>query len=82
MTNGTIQIYNHSTTETTVREMTDEEQAQRDAEVAAYLAEKEAKKNAAESAWRVKFSAYEKLGLTPDEIEALAPTPRWLLSKE
>ena len=81
MTNGTIQIYDHLTGETIIREMTDAEQAQRDAEVAAYLAEKDAKKTAAESAWRVKVSAYEKLGLTAEEIEALAPTPEWLLPK-
>ena len=79
--NDTIQIYNHLTGETIVREMTDQEQAQRDAEAAAYLAEKEAKKTAIESAWKVKVSAYEKLGLTAEEIEALAPTPEWLLPK-
>lgn len=28
--------------------------------------------------WRTKVSAYEKLGLTPDEIKVLVPTPTWL----
>lgn len=74
-----ITIYNHITGETIVREMTDEEQAQRDAEIAAWKAEKQVKQDAEEIAWRTKVSAYEKLGLTVNEIEALAPTPKWLL---
>jgi hypothetical protein len=29
--------------------------------------------------WETKVAAYQKLGLTPEEIEAIAPTPQWLL---
>lgn len=81
MTNDKVFIYDHSTGEEIVREMTDEEQAQRNAEIAAYSAEKQAKQDAAETAWRTKVSAYEKLGLTSDEIKALAPTPEWLVTQ-
>ena len=35
-----------------------------------------------ESQWKAKVSAYQKLGLTIEEIEALAPTPEWLLPQE
>jgi len=76
--NDLIQIYDHNTGETIVREMSDEEQAERNAEIAAYKVEKQARLDAIEAAWRTKVSAYEKLGLTANEIEALAPTPNWL----
>ena len=76
--NDLIQIYDHNTGETIVREMSDEEQAERNAEIAAYKVEKQARQDAIEAAWRTKVSAYEKLGLTANEIEALAPTPNWL----
>jgi len=78
MMNNSITIYDHTTGETIVREMTDEEQAQRNAEIAAWKVEKQARQDAEEAAWRTKISAYQKLGLTVDEIEALAPTPTWL----
>lgn len=32
--------------------------------------------------WETKVKAYQKLGLTPEEIETIAPTPEWLLPKE
>jgi hypothetical protein len=35
-----------------------------------------------ETEWRNKVSGYEKLGLTTAEIEALAPTPNWLLPQD
>jgi hypothetical protein len=76
MANDTIQIYDNITGETIIREMTDEEQAQRNAEVAAYLAEKQAKEQAEAEARAIKISAYQKLGLTEAEIEALLPTPK------
>ena len=79
--NDSIQIYDHLTGETIVREMTDDEQAQRNAEIAAWKAEKKAKEEAEEATWRTKVSAYQKLGLTENEIETLAPTPKWLLPK-
>ena len=61
-----------------VREMTD-------AEYKAYLAHQEEIKNKeiasrleVENSWNSKVSAYKKLGLTAEEIEAIAPTPLWL----
>lgn len=76
MANETIQIYDHLTGETIIREMTDEEQAKRDAEIAAYLAEKAAKEAEAAQLRATKISAYQKMGLTEVEIEALLPTPK------
>lgn len=52
----------------------DEYEATIDAWADATLA-KEAAKSEAEQARATKISAYEKLGLTPAEIEALLPTP-------
>lgn len=75
MTNDKVFIYNHSTGEEIVREMTDEEQAQRDAEVAAWLAEQAQAKAQAEALRQTKIAAYQKLGLTEAEIEALLPAP-------
>ena len=82
MANDLIVFLDASTGQEIIREMTNEEQEKRNAEIAAWKAEKQAKQKAQESAWRTKVSAYEKLGLTPDEIEALAPTPKWLLPTE
>jgi Holliday junction resolvasome RuvABC DNA-binding subunit len=76
MTKDNIYYYNHETAEEIIREMTDEEQAQRDADVAAYLAEKQAKEQAEAEARALKISAYHKLGLSEAEIEALLPTPQ------
>lgn len=70
-----IGIYNHATGEQTVREMTNEELAQREIEVAKSLAEKAQKQKEAQDLRETKIAAYEKLGLTPAEIEALLPTP-------
>ena len=74
--NDKISIYDHLIGETIVREMTDEEQAQRDAEVAAWLAEKAAKEQEQAELRANKISAYQKLGLSETEIEALLPTPK------
>lgn len=41
-----------------------------------------AEQNEKEAQWRIKVSAYQKLGLNSEEIEALAPTPKWLLATE
>lgn len=71
-----IGIYDHSTGENVVRDMTADEQAQRDAEIQAWLIAKENAKLEAEQLRATKISAYEKLGLTPEEIEALLPTPK------
>ena len=73
---NTISIYDHNTGEHIVREMTAEEQAQYDAEVAEYEAKKAAKEAEAQALRQAKISAYEKLGLTAEEIEALVPTSK------
>jgi hypothetical protein len=74
--NDKISIYDYATGEVIVREMTDEEQAQRDAEVAAYEAEQQAKEQQEAELRANKIAAYQKLGLTEAEIEALLPTPQ------
>lgn len=73
MTNDKLFIYDHSSGEEVIREMTDEEQAQRDAQVAAWFAQEAQAKADAEALRQTKVSAYEKLGLTEAEIEALLP---------
>ena len=70
MTNQ-IGIYDHTTGEHIVREMTAEEQAQRDAEVAAWLADKEAKAQAAAEATTKRQALLDKLGITEDEARLL-----------
>jgi hypothetical protein len=79
MTNNQIGIYDHTTGENIVREMTTEEKEQRDAETKAWQTAKENAKLAAEQLRATKISAYEKLGLTEAEIEALLPTPKPLV---
>jgi len=79
MTNNQIGIYDHATGENTVVEMTAEEKAQRDAETKAWQIAKENAKLEAEQLRETKISAYEKLGLTEAEIEALLPTPKPLV---
>lgn len=76
MTNNQIGIYDHITGENIVREMTLEEQAQRDAEIVAWKTNKAEAELEAEQSRETKISAYEKLGLTEAEIEALLPTPK------
>jgi hypothetical protein len=71
-----ISRYDHSTGENIVREMTDEEQAQRDAEIEATRTAKEQAELKAKQLREIKIAAYEKLGLTEAEIEALLPTPQ------
>ena len=77
-----IGIYNHITGENIVREMTNQEQAQRDAEIIEWQTAKEIAKLEAEQLRQTKISAYEKLGLTQAEIEALLPTPQFLVIPE
>lgn len=69
--NDKISIYDHLTGETIVREMTDEEQAERNAQVAAYLAEKEAKVQAAIQAAAKRQALLAKLNITEEEARLL-----------
>jgi hypothetical protein len=74
MANDTIQIINVETDEVIVREMTDEEQAIRNAEVAEYNAKLATETAEAETAKLAKEAAQEKLaalGLTADDLKAL-----------
>jgi len=75
MTNQ-IGIYDHNTGQHIVREMTSDELAQRNVEIEAWLEAKENAKLEAEQLRATKIAAYEKLGLTEAEIEALLPTPK------
>ena len=74
--NDKISIYDHLTGETILREMTDEEQAQRDAEVAENESKQAQAEAEAEALRATKIAAYQKLGLSEAEIEALLPSTK------
>ena len=74
MTNNKIGIYDHTIGEQFIREMTFEEQENRDAEIALSLATKKAKKAEAEAKAEAKTAAQDKLaalGLTVEDLSAL-----------
>lgn len=71
-----IGIYDNTTGENIVREMTAEEKAQRNAEIEAWQTAKDNAKIEAEQLKATKIAAYKKLGLTEAEIEVLLPTPK------
>ena len=71
MANDLIQTHNAETDEITVRELTDDEQAIRDAEKAAWLVEKEQAKLEAEAKAQAKSALLERLGITADEAKLL-----------
>lgn len=73
MANDTKLIHDVATGEITIVELTDEEQAIRNAEIAANEAAKAAAKKEADDIRQNKISAYQKLGLTQAEIDALLP---------
>jgi hypothetical protein len=75
----TLAIYDHKTGENIVRKLTNEEQATRSAEIEASQLAKDQAKIDAEKLRLIKISAYEKLGLTEAEIEALLPTPKFVV---
>jgi hypothetical protein len=80
MTNDTKMIHDVSTDEITIVELTDAEQSERNAESLANEMSKNEAKLKAENLRLTKIEAYTKLGLTPDEIEALLPTPETFVS--
>jgi hypothetical protein len=80
MTNDTKMIHDVSTDEITIVELTDAEQSERNAESLANEMSKNEAKLKAENLRSTKIEAYTKLGLTPDEIEALLPTPETFVS--
>jgi hypothetical protein len=71
-----IGIYDHTTGEQIVREMTEQETIERAAFLAEYETSKLSEQTKANEQRALKISAYEKLGLTEAEIEALLPTPK------
>jgi hypothetical protein len=71
-----IGIYNGSTGENEIREMTAEELIEFNAQNEIYKAEKLAKENEEKELRTNKISVYQKLGLTEEEIEILLPTPK------
>jgi len=71
MTNDNKYTYDAATGEEIVRAMTDEEQAERDAEVAAAVAIKEEAAAAKAEVESKKLEVLEKLGLTAEEAAAL-----------
>lgn len=70
-----IGIFDAETNEQIVRDATPEEIMAREKEIADYLANKEAQKLAEAELRATKIAAYQKLGLTEAEIEALLPLP-------
>lgn len=73
-----ISVCNAATGEEFVREATAEEIATLEAEASKSSAEKTARELAASELRLIKIAAYQKLGLTLTEIEALLPTPKSL----
>lgn len=71
MAKDKIYYYNHNTGEEIIREMTDEEQAERDAQVAAFLAEEAQTKADAEAKRAAAEAKLAALGLTADDLKAL-----------
>lgn len=68
--------FNAETGEQIVRDATSEEVAARQTEVAQWLTDKAAREAEAAQLRATKISAYQKMGLTEAEIEALLPTPK------
>lgn len=68
--------FNAETGEQIVRDATPEEIAIKEAEVAQWLADKAVREAEAAQLRATKISAYQKMGLTEAEIEALLPTPK------
>jgi biopolymer transport protein ExbD len=75
MTNK-ISFYDHTTGEQVERDMTAAEQKERDDEVAVYAQKKADLEAEVQSVRNLKVAAYEKMGLSADEIEALLPTSK------
>ena len=74
MANDTYMIHNADTGEINIETLTDEEQSELDSEREAALADKAKRVLEAKNLRLLKISAYEKLGLSEAEIEALLPS--------
>lgn len=66
-----IGVFDAITGENIVREMTQEELDAKNAEIAEFAAAKKAKEEAEAALRQTKVSAYQKLGLTVEEINAI-----------
>ena len=75
MTNDKIYTHNVASDEITVVELSDQEQVLRNAKISKSLEDAEKAKANAETLRQTKIAAYQKLGLSEAEIEALLPTP-------
>lgn len=71
MSNDKMVQHNVETDEVITRELTDAEQTERDAEVAAWIKEKEIKQAKAEADAVAKAALLEKLGISEDEARLL-----------
>jgi hypothetical protein len=71
MSENLIYVYDHLTGKEIVREMTDQEQTERNAQIAAYVAEQEAKTEAEVQAQAKRQALLERLGITADEARLL-----------
>jgi glutamate synthase domain-containing protein 1 len=71
MSNNSIHINNVETNEIVVREFTDEEQAERDAEVAAFQVEIQARKAKEQSDAAAKAALLTQLGITEEQAKLL-----------
>lgn len=67
--------YNAETGEEVITELTDEEQAELNLQREAAIAQRQSKLDAVRLSWETKVNAYQKLGLTAEEIAAIAPMP-------
>ena len=68
-------IHNVATGEIEILALTNDEIAERNAQIQQWKAEREAQEQQALLAKQTKISAYQKLGLTQAEIETLIPIP-------
>jgi regulator of protease activity HflC (stomatin/prohibitin superfamily) len=71
MTNNLIQIYNGETKELIIREMTSEEQAERDAEIVLNEAKIAAREAKAEADAQAKAALLAQLGITEEQAKLL-----------
>lgn len=75
MAKDTLMIHDVANDEILIRELTDDEQMQLDAARKEAIDAKNKAKADAKVAYELKYAAYEKLGLSVEEIQAILPKP-------
>ena len=75
MAKDTLMIHDVANDEIIIRELTEDEQAELDADRKQAIAAKKKAKADAKAAYELKYAAYEKLGLSVEEIDAILPKP-------